>query len=451
MKKLLLLLTGIICTGALHAAVINTVQGGVTGGNTTGSGTFPHFIINPDNNSGNSPLPYMRLVSYAYSKHDGSSFIMNDSTTYIYNSSDRGGSIVAEDLTSDERVLFDESYSYIRDATGVRGVMKRMQSYDGDNQVLNLTYMPWRAKGWADSARYLYGYYDHKMTISSLEVKVANQWDPHVKSDIVYNASGKVVKMDATNYKMYFAYDANNNLTEMRDEIWLITGSWQNKSRSTYTYNTTGMETEMLEKWDGSNWVYESKWDYTYFASKVETMTEYKRKSNAWVALEKHIYAYGNSLQRTNEVLQLWDAAQNKFVNSKYTEFVYESDVLLVDVNTSHWDGGNWQVGENDEHYHYYYEPYFPTAVKNIVAENGVRLYPVPAANTLNLNIGWNNAEPFNVAICDMRGMIVRHWAEQPAQNYSKQIDVSDLPNGNYIIKANSSSSQLTERFIVAK
>ena len=451
MKKLLILLSSFICTNTLFAASVNNAEAGVTGGNTTGGGTFPHFTFLPDDNSTTQPA-YMRLVSYVYNKNNGSVFVPQDSTTYIYDNNERGGSITAEDLTNDERVLFDESYTYIKGQSGgFRGIMKRMQTYDPESQVLSLKFMPWRQTGWVDSARYLYGYNDHKMTASALELWVASQWDPHVKSDIIYNGIGKVLKMDATNYKMYFTYDGNNNLTELRDEQWTVSSGWKNKTRNTYTYGSVGMETQIYEEWDGLNWIYKSKWEYTYFASKVETMTEYERTGSVWTPVNKHIYTYGNSLQRTSETIQNWDNTSNKFVNSKYTEYTYTSDVILTDVTTNHWDGSNWQTGEGDEHYHYYYEPYFPTTVKNVIAQNDVRLFPVPAANTLNLNIGWNKPEAFNVAICDMRGVVVKNWAEQPVQNYNKQIDVSDLPNGNYIIKASSSTAQLTERFIVAK
>ncbi|RYE23260.1 MAG: T9SS type A sorting domain-containing protein [Sphingobacteriales bacterium] len=451
MKKLLLLIAGFAFAHQLQAASVNVAEPLVTGGKIPG-GSFPHFLFIPDDN-GNTQPNYMRLVSYAHTVYNGSNFLLQDSMQYEYYDNSRGGGIVADDITSDEKVLFDESYTYVRGISGMVGVMKRTQAYDIDNQVLNLTYMPWREKGWADSARYLYGYNDHKMTISALEVYVAHQWDPHIKSNMTYNATGRISEMEATMYRMSFTYDANGNLAELIEETRLLTGIWINKSKTTYSYGSSGMTGQTLENWDGSAWVFESKWEYTYFASKIETVTEYDRISNAWLPTNKYIYTYGNKLQRNSEILQVWNANTNTFDNNKYTEYKYANsdDLLLTDVTTQHWQSSNWVVGVDDEHYHYNYQPYFPTSVERVVAENGVRLFPVPAANTLHVNIDWNNAETFNVVICDMRGVVVKNWAEQPVRNYSRQIDVSDLPSGNYVIRANSSSAQLTERFIVAK
>lgn len=71
-----------------------------------------------------------------------------------------------------------------------------------------------------------------------------------------------------------------------------------------------------------------------------------------------------------------------------------------------------------------------------------LKLYPVPATQMLNVDIA--GTTPTEILIIDMQGKIVKHVDSAKSHN---ELDITNLVQGNYILKARSSNGEATLRF----
>lgn len=76
---------------------------------------------------------------------------------------------------------------------------------------------------------------------------------------------------------------------------------------------------------------------------------------------------------------------------------------------------------------------------------SGVSLYPVPAVDFINLDLGENPSGAATIRIYDIRGAVVKEFTQGMAQ--ITRFDVSDLPSGFYSINIQTEEGMATKHF----
>lgn len=452
MKLIYTLALSALSVNLAHAQTKVTIQELVTG-TITFDNKFPHFVNTHQNNTGN--VKPQRLVSRTYAWYDGSGFVTKDSSTFRFGGM-RGGVPDIDDPMNDESILFDESIWYSNgNGLGFQPVERRKQTYNSGDKVHILTYGSWRA-GWQDSLRYVYRYDNNKMVESGLEIPYGGMWTTHITSLMVYNGN-KVVEMNATNYKMKFEYDAADNLVLFTDVQWNDDKkAWVSKERSTYTYSGTDMTTHNREMWDeqSGQWKFIRRKEFSYSGSNIASVIEYYYDQGSWQRDLKRLFSYNNTNNKDIETIQMWNPATGNFINSRQIVYRYNSYSMPESITHYTWDRATvaWLHTMGDKEYKYYYEAVFPTAIaQNQLDANVLKLYPVPAASNVNVDIDFDNAQQASITMLDMKGAVVGQWNELPTSHLHKQIDVSALPAGSYMVTVAAAGQRSSGRIVVAR
>lgn len=200
-----------------------------------------------------------------------------------------------------------------------------------------------------------------------------------------------------------------------------MNGTWTNGNRVTYTYHANGkVLTELYESWDAmlSSWKNENKATYTYNSSNLLTKTFRERYMNSnWENDRQTDYTYNNFGQILVETEQLWFA-------SKWN-LVYQ--------------------GRN------YYETYFPASVNDVASQSQLKLYPVPARDRVNLQIGLEQPATVMVTIQDMTGKTVKFVNLPTVSQYNGYIDVAALPAGSYTVKMTGAGAPVIQKLNIVR
>ncbi|MFT6997252.1 MAG: hypothetical protein ACJAQ4_001003 [Cryomorphaceae bacterium] len=75
----------------------------------------------------------------------------------------------------------------------------------------------------------------------------------------------------------------------------------------------------------------------------------------------------------------------------------------------------------------------------------GVSLYPVPAVDFVNLDLGDNQTSSATIRIFDIRGVVVKEFTQGVAK--VTRFDVSDLSSGFYSISIQTKEGMATKHF----
>ncbi|MCB0700583.1 MAG: T9SS type A sorting domain-containing protein [Chitinophagales bacterium] len=420
---------------------------------------FPHFSKSFGN--GNAVEPGSRLIGKTYLKYSGSAFAPIDSAQYIYGGN-RGGSPSIDNPNKDDHILFDHSYVFVYNKTlnTYENATHREQKFGMDNRVEWLAYQFWNipTMNWKNKERYVYTYEaDGRMQASTLQQWYATMWTNNVNSILFYDADNRVTNMKSVVYSVEFDYDANTkNLKHIIDKNWnTATQSWDNNERKSYQYNSKNAVTEFtLEVWNNSinGWVLVETWKFSY-GSTGNLVSESEHllwNGTTWTPNKRYKYAYqgGNETQNIEEV---WSSAANGYVENKKIVRAYNTYNQPVIFRTYSWNGNTWVFTTGDEEIHYYYETYDPTFVSQFLASKPeMKVYPVPATSQVFVEFDMENKQDVNVYLTDMSGKIVYMTQDNAYGAYKKQIDVSNMPAGNYILSVNGAlGTRMTERINV--
>ncbi|MBS1771558.1 MAG: T9SS type A sorting domain-containing protein [Bacteroidetes bacterium] len=293
----------------------------------------------------------------------------------------------------------------------VNSIMK-VYTYDAlGNTILEYMYS-WDAatSSWAYSRRDIYTY-NGKLLATWIEddyVKATSSWSSWMKQTYTYDAS-------------------NNRLTSLQYSWDAGTSSWKNFVKWVRTYNSTNdMLSEIYQKWDvpGSSWTNDSRKEYTYdnnHNNLVYTESTWVSASSTWKYTNRETKTYNNYNQIVSYITDKWNA------------------------------GGFWEYNNACFKYLYYYEEYLLGVNALQTLEGYMKLYPNPAANDLQVNMHFENPQPFVLQITDAFGRVVKRYSEQAVKDYSRTIVTSDLQNGTYYVQVAGANGKLSQQFIVTR
>jgi len=405
-----------------------------------------------------------RLVGVAHLGSNGASFTPKDSTVYNY-SGGRGG-----DMTHTLKYDNATSWDFLGD-TAYSNANMYLQTFDANNNITSSTSSYWSGTGWVLSNKNIY-YYDTagKDTATVQQVWGGSAWVPVAKD--VYTYIGSKVVVDqyqvwdgltlsyTPNSQKNYYYDPVTGLKLNVTNITWVSGVPTNVDEYSYTYSGTNLLTTNYSTWNGASWVNGTLTTNTYDSSGNMTNTLYQTYSTStgsWVNNTLHLFSnFTVSHSAQIDIQQTWDTTGGGTWNNliQYTKSYNGFNQITNSIGESWNVGGGFELALNDPMTNYYYNTYTPSSnvsVKPVVAAtNDANVYPVPAVNTLHVDLNWSDAQAAKIAIYDMQGKVVNEWTSDFGTQYFSAISVNHLPSGTYFVKINGANSQIVKQFVVA-
>jgi hypothetical protein len=407
-----------------------------------------------------------RLVGIAHYTNNGAVFIPSDSSFLTY-SGVRGG-----DLTHTLKFDNETTLLYTPVDSAYSNEYNYLQSFDANNNLISSTTQYWEGSAWLNSTKTLYFY---NPANNDLVTKVFQTWGGsnwvNVSNDsFTYNAANQLfsdqyqswngVIFTPVSEKVYY-YDASSNQTQEVDERYNSSlGSFVYSSEYTYAYSTGNqLISKTYSVYDGSStFVPVNQYINTYDSTGDLTnqlYQTYNTSTGAYVPDTLRTYSNFTNHLPMLENDQVWDTAGTGFYNNarQYT-YTYNSNNQLTSSVGESWNiAGFYEYANGDPMNNYYYQSYDSTTsvVKNVVLNGGnANIYPVPATNTLHVDINWTMAQTATIAIYDMQGRMLNNVAVPFGTQYSSTLSVADLANGIYVLNISGTQGQIVKQIVVA-
>lgn len=381
--------------------------------------------------------------------HGTQNYVMSDSTLFEYDANTMRGSNYTND-TIDYRLcyhyqqdwqktisLYRRTYCtydindrlYTRAVHDANGVLERDTFFYRPNTAL------------IDSHRfYNIGYFSGNPV---LIFQVLYKYD--------YNANGQLTRMVTDRMRTFFAYPepykedfyfydtAGRLVQQLTRELEMASLTWRYEDKRIYTYDTAGNEVLYeLYKSDvatGSVVLWDKKYSYYDTAGMLVGDSLSTSGANPNAIYFRHAYTY-DSLKRlhTDTMSTPWG-----YVNTNI--YTYTSFGHLDEINVAVGSTGNLNLGYRSR---FTYEEYGPVNVPELYADNNeVTLYPNPAINMLQIA----TSEAYKQGrIYNSMGQMV-----QIVNANSKQVNISQLPAGNYYLQLTINDKTMSKRFTIVR
>jgi hypothetical protein len=314
------------------------------------------------------------------------------------------------DYTYTNGLLATEEYAF-HNGTALEPSSRSTNTYNGDMLVTENVQENWNsgAMQWQKTSRMLNHYNTAKQMDTSWQqhwIQMIGQWDDNMRSIYTYT---------------------NGKLTEVLQQM-MTPGSWENTFRTFYSYDAAGRQTLIEnEQWNGSG---VGSWEKGY---KIE-------------------YAYNAAGDMVEEKSSGWNSWAYQY-NGK-TAYTYNQFHRILTEETQTWNNtsGQWYYATaNDYLTRNYYEAY--TNSVKAVTSNAARLsvFPMPASEQITISASFSQAQPVSIRIMDMNGRVVKQLADQAGIQYHKQIDVSDIASGSYIVTLSGTMESVVKKIIISR
>lgn len=418
-----------------------------------------------------------RLISAVYFENDGTTFIPVDSTAATYSGS-RGG--VYNDDWQDWEWSFDNAltYNYSTATSSYSSAYYRSsQTFDASDNITATTGEEWvvATSTWRNQYReqYTYDGAGNRLIETYQEWDTAaGVWNNTNRTVNTYTAANKVattvsetwnstISVWGLNSRATNTYDASNRLIVTINEVWSTSSStWDNNYKQINTYDVSGNRTEELfQTWDGatSAWVNSGRNIHTYDGMNRLTQTIYESwgSGGTWeVGGPKILYSNFDGTQPQTIINQFWDGGSMTYENSSKENYTYNADGKTTYYFDEDWNEmtSAWEITLSSNAGRYRYESYttgIPQA-EGTFAGNAV-LYPVPAGESVTLDVSWQQPQPFSVTITDAVGRTHRTWSQPAQQHYTENISLGSLPIGSYYVVIQTPESKTVRTLTVVR
>jgi YD repeat-containing protein len=153
----------------------------------------------------------------------------------------------------------------------------------------------------------------------------------------------------------------------------------------------------------------------TYSYNAQSNLVSIQKNSPGWRTMELFTYNFANQVTSWTEI---------------------DSSII-----TGQWEPYNAQ--------YYYYG--FPVSVNEVTTQNNLQLYPVPATSYVNLSMSFSKPLQFSVRILDMQGRLLSQWQEPAQKTYNKQISLTGMAAGQYILHIHAANESCSRQFSVIR
>lgn len=452
MKKLLTLI--LICLATMPAQSQRLTPENMQSSLTASTGRILSQQLNTDASFKGTAIN-KRLI--AHSRYEDT--VITDSMRHVYNSQQRGSShphgwsyfnngeyqlfrfkaidpVTVQYIQSDTTVVYhrDANYNFVQ-------LNKAIFSYNPNNRLTHARHEDEEqtyeylivnngngsaatvtqrdstsTPGYGDKLRHNFIYNSQgKIILDSIELVIGAP-NPYHNIEYYYNGGGYLTKHVSVISGQPFlrneiVYDGSNRVVTNT----LISGVSRLEYRDTFTYtgSASHFTNHIRQYWDSAGQFWESDWgEIVELDANGLIKREYSMNDGGmgYDTLSKHDYTLNSS-------------------------GLYER--IDVSVYT-----GNGQFTPPLATLHFYYEDYGSVSVpETALHDNGMMLYPNPATNSIIVELPTSVSIPSHILIVDNIGRVVKQVANN---THKTTLDVSDMPQGIYFIKADNLRGQFS-------
>ena len=231
--------------------------------------------------------------------------------------------------------------------------------------------------------------------------------------------------------KRTYLYDVNDNLQEF-SSYRFVSGVWQLSFRDIFTYDSQDrVVTEISEGDYGSGFMKQQKDSFAYAGTAVQPVFHstdiWDDNNGIWDPYE--ILTYTLNTQSLPDTYIIYRHVTTQWDTIERDVYTYGTHGLMVRSNGYLYAGnGQFDTTPYDQS-NLYFEEYYPAGINDITGvKNGIIIYPNPASGHIDLQL----AETSVITITGMNGQSLYYEEDVPAGN--KQINIENLPAGNYIL-----------------
>jgi hypothetical protein len=224
-----------------------------------------------------------------------------------------------------------------------------------------------------------------------------------------------------------------------------VMGAWENSGRTTYTYpNATTIE-EVNESYNMGSWQLASGMDKTLDANgNVILVVNKLHNGTGWENMNERHYTYDANGKVLTHELKEWNGGtlENKLMDT----YSYNSDGNILKSTSRPWDGTAYAVlpGSTDRYYYYG----FPVSVgKAPATTQGIEVYPVPASSSFTIQMPGGGQ--YRAHLYDGMGRLVK--TQTDLSTGIANLNVQDLPAGNYVLQVQAGGNVASQQVVIAK
>lgn len=318
----------------------------------------------------------------------------------------------------EDNMWVNSMWSIITNNTSGTPVMVQVKLWDGSN--------------WLDMMKISYTYNSYGYSQILMEFFLGGNWMNYMKLDFYYNAQ--------------------NLCNEIITQGWdVVTSSWENDDKDSFTYNGNGwMIEELSQKWENAAWLNEEISYSTYEPNGHEI----ERLALAWYnnAWENYLHfttTYNGLWQETQHQIEIWYNAV--WENHELFLFQYDAQGRMIEELYKTWVAKGW---ENDELTTWTYD--LSTGINPLNEQPGLSftIGPNPATNLTLIEYTLDLASLITLKLYDFTGNLVKelYFGIQGAGTHNFNLQTSDLPAGIYIVTLqNNEGVKISHRLVVIK
>tara|TARA_Y100000815_G_scaffold184128_1_gene167899 strand:+ start:2084 stop:3238 length:1155 start_codon:yes stop_codon:yes gene_type:complete len=338
-------------------------------------------------------------------------------------------------------------------------------------------------------------------------------WVTSSRTTLYYNSNNQVVSqiMEVVNFETMalettgratITYNsAGSPVEDLQEEYDSETDTWTNSYRSEYTFSGNDVLNSLTQMWDGDGWVNASRSSYSYSdgLQSEEIEESWNKDTSSWILSEKAEYSYNTEGKLVLTVYYLWSTALadwefdwqetisrgsssrttltedyegGEWINSLLSTATIDEDGFVVESIDQTWDTTNeewvnesrnirsknddgwidtiliqtwYDITENWEDGAKIIFSYRNSlGIEKLEAAGELTVYPNPAQNILNISDSHS-----------LRGFKIYSLNGQEIKNYklnsSRQLDVSSLQKGMYVLSLEDGTSQTQFKKFIKK
>ncbi len=373
---------------------------------------------------------HMRLIAVKQSRYNGTQFINYDSSRYVYSGTHEGN------LDINPVVLdYDKGNTYIWDSTGNWLQTNRYTNlFDANERMVQTTNEVWNTttNHWDSLDRSIYTYNGQgQLTEYLVQDWNGGSWDNSFRQTTTYITAGISQRLNQfwnssnntwfDNDRFVYTYDANNKLAEELHQFW--NGTWKNVNRNIYRYNSTGLV------WQAS-------------------FHQWNLGTSAWDSSTRSTITYDAANDPATTLYEEWDGSAYVYLQKQTTTFSNHQRIL---AETQSWSSAStgWVYNTSSYRMYYFYEPFFPTGITTLPMQADVKLYPMPANNTLYIALQNSNGKIYTLTLIDLNGRKLLQQ-QSPVYNNTLSLPVANLPAGNYLLSVATDGQWVTRQVSIA-
>jgi len=294
-------------------------------------------------------------------------------------------------------------------------------TYDVNNNMTSELTQHWSGTSWTNTARHTFVY------------DVNN----NLMSDLYQTWSGSAwSNMNQASY----GYDFNNNRTSNVIQVWQ-SSAWVNYQQYISGYDVNNnLTSDLQQRWNGIAWVNNSMYSVTYDVNENITSTKLEAWIGGWENNRKDTFVYDVYQNLTDYQVHVWD--DSIWLNSYLSRMNYDLNNYLVNEWYTYWDSTGTFAEEGDSLAYYYH---VPTGTRDLVPSLRVQVYPNPAKDLLMVtDISQNGINEIEMINAEGRKVLGKTY---PGTRVL-QLDISQLPEGMYMLKVYSEKGILTSKVL---